>query len=81
MEINKPFIHLTGQGRDQVIITDNKSKSYNGNLGKTATVYVNANDVSLDNLTIRNTFGSGEQALALYTLGDRISVTQCCIEG
>lgn len=81
VEINKPFIHLTGQGRDQVIITDNKSKSYNGNLGKTATVYVNANDVSLDNLTIRNTFGSGEQALALYTLGDRISVTQCCIEG
>ena len=81
IEINKPYIHLTGQSRDRVIITDNKPKSYNGNIGKTATVYVNANDVSLDNLTINNTFGQGEQALALYTLGDRITVTQCRING
>ena len=81
VEINKPYIHLTGQSRDLVIITDNKSKSYNGNLGKTATVYVNASDVSLDNLTINNTYGAGEQALALYTLGDRITVTQCRING
>ena len=81
VEITKPYIHLTGQGRDQVIITDNKSKSANGDLGKTATVYVNASDVSLDNLTINNTFGSGEQALALYTLGDRVTVTSCSING
>lgn len=81
VEITKPYIHLTGQDRLQVIITDNKSKSYNGDLGKTATVYVNASDVNLDNLTINNTFGSGEQALALYTLGDRITVTQCRING
>ena len=81
VEINMPYIHLTGQSRDLVTITDNKSKSYNGNLGKTATVYVNASDVSLDNLTINNTYGAGEQALALYTLGDRISVTQCRING
>ena len=81
VEISKPYIHLTGVSRERVVITDNKSKSYNGNLGKTATVYVNAADVSLDNLTIRNTYGSGEQALALYTLGDRITVTQCRIEG
>ena len=81
VEINKPYIHLTGQSRDEVIITDNKSKSYNGNIGKTATVYVNADDVSLDNLAIQNTYGSGEQALALYTLGDRITVTQCSING
>lgn len=81
VEISNPYIHLTGVSREQVVITDNKSKSYNGNIGKTATVYVNASDVSLDNLTIRNTYGSGEQALALYTLGDRITVTQCRIEG
>ena len=81
VEINKPYIHLTGQGRDQVIITDNKNKDDNGNLGKTATVFVNADDVTLDNLTIRNTYGACKQALALYTLGDRISVTQCSIEG
>ena len=81
VEINKPYIHLTGQSRDLVIITDNKPKSYNGNIGKTATVYVNANDVTLDNLTINNTFGQGEQALALYTLGDRVAVTQCRING
>ena len=81
VEITKPYIHLTGQSRDQVIITDNKSKSANGDLGKTATVYVNASDVSLDNLTINNTFGQGEQALALYTLGDRVTVTSCRING
>ncbi|MBQ8486262.1 MAG: hypothetical protein IJ533_01255 [Prevotella sp.] len=81
VEITKPYIHLTGQSRDLVVITDNKSKSYNGDLGKTATVYVNTSDVSLDNLTINNTYGSGEQALALYTLGDRITVTQCRING
>ena len=81
VEISKPNIHLTGVSREQVVITDNKPKSYNGDIGKTATVYVNANDVSLDNLTINNTYGSGEQALALYTLGDRITVTQCRING
>lgn len=81
VEISKPYIHLTGQARDAVVVSDNKSKSYNANIGKTATVYVNADDVTLDNLTIRNTYGQGEQALALYTLGDRISVTQCRIEG
>lgn len=81
VEITKPYIHLTGQSRQQVVITDNKPKSYNGDLGKTATVYVNASDVTLDNLTISNSYGSGEQALALYTLGDRISVTQCRLKG
>ncbi|MBR1394145.1 MAG: hypothetical protein IJ559_00615 [Prevotella sp.] len=81
VEISKPFIHLTGVNREQVVITDNRSKSYAGNLGTTATVYVNADDVSLDNLTINNTYGQGEQALALYTLGDRITVTQCHING
>ena len=81
VEINKPYIHLTGQSREEVIITDNKNKDDNGNLGKTATVFINADNVSLDNLTIHNTYGSGKQALALYTLGDRITVTQCHIEG
>lgn len=81
VEISKPYIHLTGQSRDRVIITDNKNKDDNGNIGKTATVYVNADDVSLDNLTISNTYGQGKQALALYTLGDRIAVTQCRING
>lgn len=81
VEINKPYIHLTGQSRDRVVIADNKTKDDDGNIGKTATVYVNANDVTLDNLTIRNTYGQGRQALALYTLGDRVSVTQCRIEG
>ena len=81
VEITKPYIHLTGQSREQVIITDNKNKDDNGDLGKTATVYVNANDVSLDNLTINNTYGTGKQALALYTLGDRITVTSCHING
>ena len=57
VEINKPYIHLTGQSRDLVVITDNKSKSYNGNLGKTATVYVNASTRFTDG----NEFGFGAE--------------------
>ena len=40
-----------------------------------------ANDVSFDNLTIRNTRIDEGQALALYTKADRIVITNCNLEG
>lgn len=78
--INKPNIHLTGQDKQNTIITHDKTIA-DGNVDNTATVNVTGNDVSFDNLTIRNTRTNEGQALALYTKADRISITSCNLEG
>jgi pectin methylesterase-like acyl-CoA thioesterase len=81
---NKPFIHLIGQNRDSVIISDNRLAGEDGNqttptfpVQQGATVYVNARDCHFENLTIENSYGyekqSGPQALALYTEADRFT--------
>ena len=70
----KPFIHLIGQSRDSVVISDNRLSggptAVNVNLG--ATMVVNSTDVYFENLTLENNFGydslKGPQALALYAL-------------
>jgi pectin methylesterase-like acyl-CoA thioesterase len=85
---NKPFIHLIGQDRDSVIISDNRLSGEDGSqttptfpvqLG--ATVYVNAPDCHFENLIIENSFGyekqAGPQALALYTEADRFTANNC----
>ncbi len=49
---------------------------------RTATVYVGANDINIENLTIENGAGDGEsvgQAVSLYLDGDRIAVKDCLI--
>lgn len=78
--IDKPYTHITGQNKKDVVITDNKTAK-EGGVDKTATINVTAHDVVLDNLTIANTAGNVRQALALYTKSDRIVVTQCNITG
>ena len=80
--INRANIHLVGQGKDNTIITWNKLHTEDGgNVNTNATVNVTANDVSFDNLTLRNTRVREGQALALYTNADRICITQCNLEG
>jgi pectin methylesterase-like acyl-CoA thioesterase len=80
----KPFIHLIGQNRDSVIISDNRLSGEDGDqttltfpVQQGATVYVNAPDCYFENLTIENSYGfekqAGPQALALYTEGDRFT--------
>ncbi len=60
--IDKPFVHLIGQGRDASVIVDNR---YAGTLGAdgqpigtfgTATIFVRATDFSARDLTIANDF-------------------------
>ena len=80
VQIDKANVHLTGQSKQNTIITWNKLAS-EGSVDNTSTVNVTANDVSFDNLTIRNTRIAEGQALALYTKADRIIVTSCNIEG
>ncbi len=80
--INRANIHLVGQGKDNTVITWNKLHTEDGgNVNTNATVNVTANDVSFDNLTLRNTRAKEGQALALYTNADRICITQCNLEG
>jgi hypothetical protein len=82
----KPYINMIGQQRDSVIISDSRlcgayqdSTVYPVNTG--ATVVVNAANCYFENITFENKFGyvnkSGPQALALYTLNDRIVLNNC----
>ncbi|MBQ2210290.1 MAG: hypothetical protein II404_10045 [Prevotella sp.] len=80
VQINRQNVHLMGQSRDNTIISWNKIAA-EGNVDNTSTINVTANDVSFDNLTIRNTRTNEGQALALYTKADRIIITNCNLEG
>ncbi len=89
----KPNIHLIGQSKEGVIITgdDYSGKAYPG--GKDGTgkdkfstytsyvVLVDAPDIILENLTIRNTAGRVGQAVALHVEGDRFVCKNCLLLG
>ena len=81
VQINRANVHITGQSKQNTIISWDKTAEGGGGVDKAATVNVTANDVSFDNLTIRNTRVNEGQALALYTVGDRIVLTSCNLEG
>ena len=82
VQINRANIHLMGQSRENTIILWNKLHNEDGgNVDTNATINVTANDVSFDNLTIRNTRSNEGQALALYTKADRIVITSCNLLG
>ena len=78
--ITKSNVHLTGQDKVNTIIWDDKANDDDGGVDKAATINVTGNDVSFDNLTIRNP-RTDKQAVAIYTNGDRISITNCNLEG
>ncbi|RYF72939.1 MAG: pectin esterase [Cytophagaceae bacterium] len=89
----KPNIHILGESKEGVVITgdDFSGKVYPG--GKDATgkdkfstytsyvVLVDAPDISLENLTIRNTAGRVGQAVALHVEGDRFVCKNCVLLG
>jgi pectinesterase len=89
----KPNIHITGQSRDGVIITgaDYSGKAYPGGRDGTGndkfstytsyTVRVDAPDIILENITIRNTAGRVGQAVALHVEGDRFICKNCTLLG
>lgn len=84
---NKPFIHLIGESRNGVIITDSRLSGddgkgtpvYHVSLG--ATMVVNSVSVYFENITFENSVGynnlTGPQALALYTIGDKFAMNNC----
>jgi pectin methylesterase-like acyl-CoA thioesterase len=71
--IRKPHVHLYGLGDDPaktVIVFDNTSPK-NGGTFNSATVFVEADDVTIDHLTISNDSGNHGQAVALAITADR----------
>lgn len=89
----KPNIHVVGESKEGVIITgdDYSGKAYPGGKDGTGkdkystytsyTVLVDAPDVILENLTIRNTAGRVGQAVALHVEGDRFVCKNCILLG
>ncbi|MBD2700067.1 pectin esterase [Spirosoma sp. BT702] len=89
----KPNIHIIGESKEGVIITGDdysgktypSGKDWTGN-SKFSTytsyvVLVDAPDIILENLTIRNTAGRVGQAVALHVEGDRFVCKNCVLLG
>lgn len=72
--IDRPNIMLCGEkGKaESTKLTYNDNNKKVGSTKGTYTVYINADDVSVENVTIENTFGKGQQAVALTAAGDRL---------
>lgn len=76
--VNKPYLYLIGQGRNQVSISDDRlsgvGNDYKVNEG--ATLTANSDNLYFEGINFVNSYGveknDGPQALALYTIGDRI---------
>ena len=88
--IQKPFITIEGESPEQTIITYGdygKMLMANGEKRgtfRTSTVMIDANYVTVKNLTIRNDAGPGHlvgQAIALYADGDHLEFEHCRILG
>jgi pectinesterase len=89
----KPNIHVIGESRDGVIITgaDYSGKAHPAGRDGTGndkfstytsyTVRVDAPDITLENVTIRNTAGRVGQAVALHVEGDRFVCKNCTLLG
>ncbi len=82
----KPFIQLVGQSVANTIIQYNNSAItvVNGaalGTAGSATVTINANDCSMMNITVRNSYGDGSQAVAIEINADRVAFKNCRFMG
>lgn len=72
---------LVGAGNTSTILAYGDSNGKVGSTSGSASVHISANDFSAANLTIQNTFGSGSQAVALRTTGQRQQFLNCRFVG
>ena len=72
---------LVGAGATNTILTYNDSNGSVGSTSGSASVLISANDFSAANLTIQNSYGSGSQAVALRTTGQRQQFLNCRFVG
>lgn len=90
--IDRPFVTLEGSGKsneETVLTYDDYANAVMEDGSKMGTfrsysVFVDAHDVTLRNLTIENASGDSAthgQAIALYADGDRLLIDSCCLLG
>ena len=72
---------LVGAGTTTTILAYGDSNGSVGSTSGSASVYISANDFSASDLTIQNTYGSGSQAVALRTTGQRQQFRNCRFVG
>ncbi len=83
--VTTPFVTFCGETGKQAstILTygdgASTSNGSGGTLGTTnsASVTIKANDISVENITIENSFGVGSQAVALLARGQRLQFRNC----
>ncbi len=80
--IRKPHVHLYGSDPSKTTIVFDNGAVKNGGTFNSATVFVEADDVTIDHLSIVNDLGSGKgQAVALHVTGDRAIFRNLRISG
>jgi len=72
---------LVGTAATNTILTYGDSNASAGGTSASASVHISANDFSAANLTFQNSFGSGSQAVALRTTGQRQQFLNCRFVG
>ena len=72
---------LVGADATSTILTYGDSNASTGGTSSSASVYISANDFSAANLTFQNSYGSGSQAVALRTTGQRQQFLNCRFVG
>lgn len=85
LSVTKPFVTFCGEtGKEaSTILTYNDGastlKSDGTAIGTSgsASVTIKANDISMENITIENSFGVGSQAVALLAQGQRLQFRNC----
>jgi pectinesterase len=77
------FLHLVGENAEKTVITYNLNANLPGKDGKpigtfrTPTVFIDADNVTAENITFENSAGNVGQALAIRLDGDRLAFRNC----
>ncbi len=85
LSVTKPFVTFcgeTGKTNSTILTYNDGASTPNGNGGTlgtsgSASVTIKTNDVSMENITIENSFGVGSQAVALLAQGQRLQFRNC----
>jgi pectinesterase len=68
---------LVGESADNTILSYDDANATIGSTSGSASVHISADDFSAAHLTIQNSYGSGSQAVALRTTGQRQQFLDC----
>jgi len=78
---NRSNLCLVGASAESTVLSYDDANATLGSTSGSASVHISADDFSAANLTIENSYGSGSQAVALRTTGDRQQFLGCRFVG